>query len=428
MFKITKILNQSSKKMLTNISWVMFLELINSLIPLIVIPYITRTVGASGYGAFVVAYNIISYANVIVIYGFRYSGTKKVAILEACIPQLSHLFSCILLGRVFLLLIAFSGSITYLYLTDMESNYLSLVLCLFTMVLATALQQSYMYQGLQNMKPLVVCNAIGQVGFIVCTFIFVKSQADLNSYCLFYGLGYLVSNSLSIVLLNRKYGIGFHWPSMKSVFLELKEGWILFLTAAMTTITSAISVTVLAQYMPSEDVGIYDGMNKIIQIVVVLYTPIMQNLYPFFCKKYIESFDKGYQTVKKVGWIVLIFFTLFLLGIYLLRKPLIMIILGSEFLRYNQVIIPLAINFIFGIVDNFLGVQILVATGNEALYAKAFLLYSFISVTITVFLTKQYFVWGAAVANPLSAAIFTIILICMVWHVKQKMKVSKKGM
>lgn len=65
--KITSLLKS---KVLVNSAWLIVLQVFNTVVPLLTLPYITRVLGTSNYGVFSLALNWITYFQVIVEYGF----------------------------------------------------------------------------------------------------------------------------------------------------------------------------------------------------------------------------------------------------------------------------------------------------------------------------------------------------------------------
>ena len=60
---ITRIIHSSVAK---NGAWMYALQIFNTVIPLLTLPYITRVLGIAEYGAFSIAVNIIGYLQVVV--------------------------------------------------------------------------------------------------------------------------------------------------------------------------------------------------------------------------------------------------------------------------------------------------------------------------------------------------------------------------
>ena len=63
-----------------NSTWLFILQIFNTILPLITLPYVTRILGASNYGVFSLSLNWITYFQIIVEYGFGFTGARKVSI------------------------------------------------------------------------------------------------------------------------------------------------------------------------------------------------------------------------------------------------------------------------------------------------------------------------------------------------------------
>ena len=96
-------------KAVQNGMWLYVLQLFNTVIPLITLPYITRILGAAEYGVFSIAFNLIGYFQVVVEYGFAMSGARK-ASLSKGIDELHKTFTAIMLSRLLLCFLCFLTS------------------------------------------------------------------------------------------------------------------------------------------------------------------------------------------------------------------------------------------------------------------------------------------------------------------------------
>ena len=92
-------------KIFKNGIWLMLMQVFNTIVPLVTVPFVTRALTPSGYGQFSSALNIILYCQVIVEYGFQLSGTRRIAIARDP-REIEKTYNLILFSRLFLLLIS----------------------------------------------------------------------------------------------------------------------------------------------------------------------------------------------------------------------------------------------------------------------------------------------------------------------------------
>lgn len=80
-----------SSQQFQNGIWMYILQFFQMIIPLMIFPYITRVLGASAYGDFSVALVVITYIQIVVEYGFNFSGTRKLALSDK--SDLNNIYS-----------------------------------------------------------------------------------------------------------------------------------------------------------------------------------------------------------------------------------------------------------------------------------------------------------------------------------------------
>ena len=177
--KITSLLKS---KVLVNSAWLIVLQVFNTVVPLLTLPYITRVLGTSNYGVFSLALNWITYFQVIVEYGFGFTGARKVSIYGDA--GLQELYSRIITARIMLL-----GG-TYLVMNGLsiilrvdKAQYISMNI-LFLIVLGVAFQLTWLFQGKQDMKLIAIVNAVSRLISVIMVFALVHKEQHLYLYCI----------------------------------------------------------------------------------------------------------------------------------------------------------------------------------------------------------------------------------------------------
>lgn len=395
-------------KIVKNSVWLFILQVFNTIIPLITIPYITRVLETESYGIFSLALNWITYFQVIVEYGFGFTGARKVSIYGA--DGLQELYSRIITARLILL----SGSFVVMNVFSIvlkvtKEQYFSMNI-LFLIIIGVAFQLTWLFQGMQDMKLIAIINAISRVMSVFFVFLLVQGPTHLYIYCGCYSVTFIFSAFLGILLAKKKYNLKVKLCSLKEAVIEIKDGRYLFVSQAMSKIFSGIGTTVLGVVATSSIVGVYSAIYKIPHVIVLFFNPVSQALYPHISMKFSKSFKAGTKTVKQVAYIVIPAFVLVALGIVICRKPLIMVVFGENYLEYSVIILPLVLWMVFSIINNFLGIQFLVASGNQQIYSKAFFISSLVAVVMNIILGYVGGIYGVSIAAPIGEMLLTILL------------------
>ena len=403
-----KIIDLFKSKMLTNSIWLIVLQVFNTVIPLVTLPYITRVLGTENYGFFSLALNWITYFQVVVEYGFGFTGARKVSIEGDA--NLQELYSRIITARLLLLSGAYViMNIISVILRVESEQYISMNI-LFLMILGIAFQLTWLFQGKQDMTLTTIVNAISRLMSVVFFFLFVKKSEHLYIYSVCYAITFILSAFLGVMLARKKYGLKIRLCKVTEAFAEIKDGWYLFISQAMAKIFSGIGITILGIVATSSVVGIYSAIYKIPYIMVLFFSPIGQAIYPHISIKFSQSFEAGKKTIFSIARLIVPLFAIVGMLIILLRQPIIMLAFGNEYLDYAIIIIPLVFWMLFSVINNFLGVQFLVASGKQEIYSKAFTISSVITVGLNLILGLVYGIYGISIAAPAGEFVLTILL------------------
>lgn len=407
-----KINNIVTSKVFKNGVWLTILQLVNTVIPIITIPYITRILGAEEYGVFSIALNWILYLQVLVEFGFGLSGARKVALIkENEKEKLNNIFNNIISARLILL----SISIVILSIICLISNFnIKTCLCLailFTMVIGTTFQLTWLFQGKQNMKFITIINVIARIISILLTFIFIKKQNHIYLYCFLYAITILISSAISMFVASREYGLKFKFSKFKFILEEIKDGIYIFASSAMTKIFSGLGITILGIITNDYITGIYSAIYKIPYILTMFFSPISQAIYPYASNKYKDGYSEGVRSVKKIFSPIFVIFLILSSIIIIFNKHLIQLMFGIEYSKYSIIVIPLVIQFLFAVINNFMGIQILVASGKQKEYTQAFTIGCIGNIVSNLVLGNLFGIYGISIAAATGEALLTCSLL-----------------
>ena len=287
---------------------------------------------------------------------------------------LNQLYNNIISSRIILLIISFFLLNLIAYLSNFTIKMYICILLLFMMILGTAFQLTWLFQGKQDMKLITIINVISRTISVILIFLLVKAKNDIYLYCLLYSITLVLSSAISIFVAKKKYKLKFSFSNLDQIKSELNDGKYLFTSSAMTKIFSGFGVTVLGFLSTATLTGIFSAIYKIPYVLSMFFYPISQALYPFNSANFKKGVNNGINSVKKICIPVFILFSFVAIIFIFFRRFAVNALFGSEYVNYSIIVIPLVVQFIFGMINNFIGIQILVASGNTKLYTQAFII------------------------------------------------------
>lgn len=414
-----KIKNILSNKIINNGIWMYLLQLFNTVIPLITLPYVTRILGTSKYGVFSASFNLVGYLQVVVEYGFAMSATREVA-LEHDKDKVDKLFSTILYCRGLLLLACVAFSFIYLIVWHPTRIQFLSYWMLMILVLATTIQENWLFQGLEDMKYIAITNIVSRTLTMILIFAFVKDVNDLLIYCFLYAVSPLISNLFGLIIAKIKYNIEFVSVSLKDMIMEFKFGWYIFTTQFTSKVFGAIGVTFLTFLDTSSTVGIFSAIQKIPNALILMWSPISTILYPEVSKKMKVSFFEGKKYVLHIRKYLLLLFLIPIIILSLFASPVVKIAFGDHYAVHAFWLVPLLMWLFVSIDNNFWGIQILLGSGHDKEYSTCFLISVVATILFNWFFIKLWGGTGAAWAPFASELLLDVLLIFAVKNVEKK--------
>jgi PST family polysaccharide transporter len=399
-------------KLVENFLSLSVLNIVNYLFPIILIPYLTRTLGVEKYGIYAFGLAIINYFSLLVNYGFDFSATKQVAIIRDNKARLNRLFSSVLTVRLFLVLIALV--LLTLATIIVPKLYTERVL-LFSGVgifIGIALIPIWLFQGLENMKVVAMVNFCTRLFSTVLIFLFVKEQMDYKLTLLFQSCGYLVGGILSVLLSVKMFKIRFVLPNITELMLQFKEGWHIFLSTIGMNFYRETNTIILGFVTNYTVVGYYAAAEKIIKVVQSFTSPIVNTLYPYFGRRLNvgENTSKNFQRFKKLG-IYYSFLLIFIaISVALFSPWIIRNYLGILYVSSITNIQIMSLVLVFGSLNYYYGIIGLVNIGKEVLFARAVWISGILSTILCYILSKTLDDKGAAI-SMVSAEILLFVQI-----------------
>ncbi len=418
---IKLIISQIKGKTAKNGMWLYLLQIFNTVIPLVTLPYFARVLSTETNGSIVIALNAYGYLQVLVEYGFALSATRKVALAPDDIKRTSNLFTRVFFSRIILASIGMAIALGYwgIYHDHPEQS-----ICLLIMSACSygyCLQLNWFFQGIQDMKYISITNIIGRSTLVLLTFLLVKSREDIYIYAVLTAILPFFSGIIGLIIARKKYELRFVKISFQEVIDELKDGFLVFTTSLSSKVFGAIGVTLLGIFCEKSEVGIYGYIQRIPNVMVMAWAPIAQVLYPISSQRMQKSFADGKRFVYSVRKIIIIVFALAALLISVFSNPLIKFAFGEEYAARSYWVIPLLAWVVVSINNNFLGHQILLSSGHDKEYSKCFQ----INVAITMVLNLAFILlWdctGASFAPLVSELCLTVMEIYQIKKIEQKL-------
>lgn len=360
------------------------LQFANYVLPLLVLPYLTRTLGVAGFGAFSIFFALIQYALIVVDFGFNFSATARIAAHLGQRTVITETFAAVVILRAMFAVIGTLTIVLCLYLFSQLKSLSTPEIVLSTLgwCLGTALFPTWLFQGMERMGLIVTFNLISKIVSAGLIFLIIRAPEDLAKVIAIYGVSGLFSGLVAFAYGWRLVG-EFRWPSLRGLWQELKRGWPMFLTSFSSVVLTNSGVIVAGLFLPAAVVGGYAATERLAKAANTVFQPITQAIFPRISGVMATSLSAGIKLALRFAKPALLGAFLVSAIMVIFRVQIVEVFAGEAYIAYAAALIPLGVWFIFGVVNNFAGIQILTAAGRSYVYSRAFVVSGIIALVFT---------------------------------------------
>lgn len=389
------------------------------ILPLVTTPYVSRVLGAENLGTYSYTNSITQYFILFGCIGLNLYGQREIAYYQNDQEKINRTFWELVVLRV----ITLSLSIVLFYFTFAQNKMYGYIFLIQILdILAALFDISWLFQGLEDFKRVVVRNFIVRVISVAMIFIFVKNINDLQLYVFIYS-GVLLIGNISIWVCLPSY-----IRSIKGVQLQIKKhivpALMLFLPQIATSLYTLLDKTMLGLLCNrNSEVAYYEQAQTIVKALTVLITSFGTAMMPRVANLYKND---NTNTVKKYLTLSLKFVYLssfaFAFGISAISSGFVPWFYGAGFDKVILNIILMSPIIVFIGLSNVFGVQYLLPLGRQREYTISVVAGAILNFVLNIILIPFLYSRGAAIATIVAE--LSVVCIQM-YYVRKDFKIRE---
>lgn len=386
-------------------------QILNLLIPLITVPYISRVLGAHDVGINEYTNSWVTFFYLMGQMGITLYGNREVAYHRDDLYERSRTFwgvEALQLFTVSASLIAYLAAV-FLFSTTFKQYFLLQAIW----IVATGLDVSWYFMGLENFKVTVVRNTFVRLVSIVLIFTIVKDVNDLGKYIAILGGTQLVGN-LTL------------WPYLRDnvVWVKIRE-WhpfkhfypalLLFIPTITTQVYLVLNRLMLGRMSTQVALGNFGQADKIVKFVLAIVTATGTVMLPHVANKFAKGDVKGvrdslYSSFNFVSAISVPM----MFGVMAISAKFAPWFLGADFELAGRIMFLESPIIVLIAWSNVTGTQYLMPVNRVKEYTTSVTVGAVSNIVFNLFLIEGWGANGAAVATVLSEFLVSATQIAMI--------------
>lgn len=390
---------QSVKK---NFIFQIIYQIVILVIPLVVAPYLTRTLGDTALGIYSYTYSIAYYFVIFAMLGISRHGQRIIAAKRNDKHELGKAFWSLYFVHAMFSLLSIAAYLVFVFCFGGEYQTIYLIQVIY--VASALFDITWLFYGLENFQSVVIKNFALKIAECICIFCLIKSQADLWLYALIMScsacLGQAVMMPQAIRFIKpTKFGL-------RDIKQHFKPLFVLFIAVVASTLYTVFDKTLLGLLSTKENVAYYEYSYKIINIPKMIIGVIFTVLFPRACASTAKGDIKNSQKYIMYS----LHFTCFLgigslFGLLGIANLFSVLYFGESFAICGDVIIVLSPIILINEVGNIVRTQYMVPNHMDNLFILCLVLNAILNLVISIVLIPVIGIYGAIIGT-LSAEIF----------------------
>lgn len=358
-------------------------QLLMLFVPLIIAPYLTRTLGSNNLGIYAYVHSIAYYFVLFAMLGISKYGQRLIAQCKEGSEHQRREFWSLLAVHVFfsiLSIILYLGFIVVCVRENKEIFWFDIFY-----VISALFDITWLFYGLENFRTVVYRNILVKVMECVFIFLFVKTIEDLSIYVLICSASLLLGQvALIPVILKIIPPIHF---SLDDALKHLKPLFVLTIAVLAISLYTIFDKTLLGIFANKSYVAFYEYSDRLVKIPLTFIAVVGTVMLPRACKMVANKDSSNSQKFYVISsWFTSIISSLTFWCLLIVGEDLAVGYLGEEFKPCGQTMLLMSpIVLIVGIGD-IVRSQFLIPYGRDKLYTISICISALLNILISLLL------------------------------------------
>lgn len=372
------------------------LQAINSIAPLVVIPYLTRVLSPAGYGAIAFYQSIVAYGVIILDFGFYVSAIRDVARFRDDPAGLSRKFKSVIATKCVLLVAVLACMlVATIAVPEVRQNWALFFACGFQLLGNIALP-NWLFQGMETSQRIIVPQITSKLITTALIFALVHSNQDIVWAALFLSCsdvicgGFALRSVLKIVPLGQAK---ISWDDVKRAF---REDFPLFAISVGGNLYAAFNPLFIEIFWGHAEVAYYAIALRIATAISKVTGPLVQAVSPRLAILVVDDVRRALKVLIRSGAGLVLSTVLF--GLYTLfcSSSLLELVAGGRYVGATEVLRVLSPVGLLMVLGALVGQNFGVHLGLSTIISKVYWAVGIVNLLLAVPVTRAFGAVGAA--------------------------------
>ena len=353
-----------NKRVINNFFALIILQGGNYLLPLILIPFLTRALGMETFGDWVFAVSFVVFFRTFVSYGFDLTATRSVSVHRNDKTYVGKLFATVVITRLAFFVLSCILLLGLTFLSTNIANVQALALLSMLVLIGEAFFPVWLFQGMEDMAVITKLRLGYRALFVLIVILLVSESHDVFLIPIIEAVGSLGAGLIATRLAVSRYSLKMRLPDVSFIKREVKDGASVFVSNIAVHFYTTINTILLGVMVGSVAVAQYSIADKVYYAFRGMLGPVVQVLFPSLSRLCEEDFDAFKRASRNITVAILSGLIAMALLTYFIADPFVLLIAGESDPVSIQVLQILSISMVFGLGTFFSPLLVIRKKGN----------------------------------------------------------------
>ena len=365
------------------------------LFPLIVYPYVSRTLGLSNIGIVNFIDNLVNYFVIISMLGIATVGVREIAAVRNDKHQLTHTFISLLTLTVITTVIAIAVLWIAMYTVPSLMPYQDLLYVGIIKLVFNLFLMEWFFMGIEDFRYITNRSLFVKCLYVIAIFLFVRTASDYKIYYMISAATFIANALFNLVYIRKFINWSFHSIDIRPFY---RAFLIMGIYVLLTNVYTLLNPVWLGFVTNTNEVGYFTTATKLHNIIMAVLLSFTNILFPRVSNLLAEGKKDEFWEKINIAFDAIFLFAFPTITYMLVAGPeLLHIVVGNGFEGAYlplRIITPLVL--IIGI-EQILVIQILMATHCDKTVLKNSFIGAIVALLFNIILTAQMGADGSAV-------------------------------
>lgn len=364
-----------------NVSALVVVQIISYLVPLLQVPYLTRTIGVELYGVYAYSLVLLQLANLVIDFGFNLYYPQLIATGRNSKTKIGELiYSCLIIKLVIFIPVTMIFGLLFLTNNNYSDFYLFFLVS-FLIVIGNAFTFVWLFQGLEKLYLYSRVMILTKISSLCLIVLFVKEKDDFINIAVINSLQQISVMLYCLYWTTFNLKIRIKIVKWKFINIIAFRSFDFFFSRAFVAIYTSGCGLLIGYLGTANQMAVFSAAEQLYKSAQQVFSPVSQALYPYMVrtKNYSVFFKLLYACLAisifgcTVGWIW--------------GQSIINILYGAHFSDSYVILAILLVALIFNTMAVLLGYPALVPIGlakianRSVIYAGVLQLFLFLVIS-----------------------------------------------